>query len=129
MALKYGADALWVSNDGGKTFDSAPSSISVLPSIVRAVRSIKSAKPNAEIYIDGGIRRGTEVIKALAYGAQAVFIGRPVIWSLHCGGKEGVKEMLEILNEELKICMALTHCMDIKEITAEKVIHMVKPKL
>jgi (S)-2-hydroxy-acid oxidase len=81
-AIKNGADAIWVSNDAGKNLDSAPSTISVLKSIVKAVRT-QSVKKDAEIYFDGGLRRGTDIIKALAFGANFVFLGRPVMWALH----------------------------------------------
>lgn len=126
--LEEGADAIWVSNNGGRIVDTTPSTISVLRAITKAVRSHKT-KSSAEIYFDGGVRRGTDALKAIAYGANAVFIGRPAIWGLVKGGKEGVKEVLEMINEEMKLAMVLTHTMSVKEITEEQVIHMVKPKL
>jgi len=71
-------------------------------------------KKDADILFDGGIRRGTDVVKALALGANFVFIGKPAMWGLHYKGTEGVKEVLEVLNEELKLAMVLTDCMEIK---------------
>lgn len=76
-----------------------------------------------EIYLDGGVRRGTDILKALSLGATAVFIGRPVIWGLVKGGKQGVKEIFEMLKEELELAMVLTNCMSVAEIKEEKVIH------
>jgi (S)-2-hydroxy-acid oxidase len=114
-AIDNGADAIWVSNNGGRILDTCPSTISILKSISTAVRNLKDPKKSqTEIYLDGGIRRGTEVLKALAYGARAVFIGRPAIWGLARNGKEGVKEVIDILNEELKLSMVLTHCENIE---------------
>lgn len=126
LAIKNGADAIWISNGSGKVLDTVPSTISVLRSISRAV---KKESPKVEVYLDGGIRRGTDVMKALAYGATAVFLETPILWGLAQGGYTGVKELMELINEELKVAMALTHCMSISEITEEKVIHMVKGRL
>lgn len=84
--LDNGADAIWVSNHGGKIVDTVPSTISTLKAIVKAVRN-HPKKPNAEVYIDGGIRRGTDVLKALAYGANFVFVGRPPMFGLVKSGK------------------------------------------
>jgi (S)-2-hydroxy-acid oxidase len=126
LAVKNGADAIWVSNGSGRILDTVPSTISVLKSISKAV---KKDYPKIEIYLDGGIRRGTDVMKALAYGANAVFIGNPILWALAKGGKDAVKEMMELLNEELKVAMILTHCMSVSEIKENYVIHMVKGKL
>jgi isopentenyl diphosphate isomerase/L-lactate dehydrogenase-like FMN-dependent dehydrogenase len=86
-AVLNGADAIWISNNGGRSMDTMPSTIAVLGSIAKAV---KKANPKVDIYIDGGIRRGTDVAKCLALGATLVFLGRPVAWGLHFGGKEGL---------------------------------------
>ena len=69
-----------------------------------------------EVYLDGGVRRGTDVLKALALGARAVFIGRPMLYGLTCGGQEGVEKVVEILNDELKRAMILTGCLSVSEI-------------
>ncbi|CAN7950054.1 unnamed protein product [Ixodes pacificus] len=75
-AVKRGVSAILVSNHGGRQLDGVPATIEILPEIVNAVRG------RIEIYIDGGVRRGTDVIKALALGAKAVFVGRPTLWAL-----------------------------------------------
>jgi len=79
----------------------------------------QSTNKLAEVYIDGGIRRGTDVLKCLALGATAVFVCRSASFSLNFGGSDSVKSMIEILNEELKIAMVLTSCMSISDITAK----------
>ncbi|CAN7995730.1 unnamed protein product, partial [Ixodes hexagonus] len=75
-AVKHGVSAILVSNHGGRQLDGAPSTIEALPEVVQAVRG------RVEVYLDGGVRRGTDVIKALALGAKAVFVGRPALWGL-----------------------------------------------
>ena len=94
--------------------------------IAKAVRDRNS---NVEIYMSDGVRRGTDVVKAIAYGANAVFVQRPVMWGLVKGGQEGLTAMLEMLNEELKLAMALTHNFKREEITERKVIHFVRAKM
>ena len=116
-AVEAGADAIWVSNHGGRVLDTVPSSIEVLEEWVKAVNG------KIEVYFDGGVRRGTDVLKALALGAQAVFIGRPQIWGLSWNGQKGVEDVINILNRELKKTMILTNCKNIKEITKERVLH------
>ncbi len=83
IAVENGANAIWISNKGGKSLDTQPSTISVLKSISQAV---KKANPKVEIYFDGGVRRGTDAMKALALGADFVFLGRPIAWALHFAG-------------------------------------------
>lgn len=85
--------------------------------------------PKCEIFIDGGFRRGTEVLKALSLGASAVFLNKPIAWGLSYNGKDGVKDMIDMLNEELKLAMALTNSMDVTQITENRVIHSYRPKL
>ena len=109
-AVKLGADAIWISNNGGLIMDTAPSTISVLRSISLAAKKMNQ---KVEIYIDGGFKRGTDILKALAYGANAVFIGRPVVDGLIKGGQQGVKEVFEMLKEELELAMVLTYCKNI----------------
>lgn len=84
LALEYGADGIWVSNHGGRQLDTAPATIDVLPRVADAVAG------RAPIILDGGVRRGTDVVKALALGANAVAIGRPLLWSLALGGSSGL---------------------------------------
>lgn len=100
MAVKCGADAIVVSNHGGRQLDGAPSSISVLPEIVKAVGN------QAEIIIDSGIRTGQDILRARALGAKAVMIGRAFVYGLGANGEKGVKRALEIFKEELDLSMA-----------------------
>jgi L-lactate dehydrogenase (cytochrome) len=100
-AIAAGADAVWVSNHGGRQLDTAPATIDTLPGIAEAVRG------EAEIIFDGGVRRGTDIVKALALGANAVALGRAYLWGLAAGGEAGVTHALTILELELKRAMAL----------------------
>jgi isopentenyl diphosphate isomerase/L-lactate dehydrogenase-like FMN-dependent dehydrogenase len=102
LALEHGAAGIIVSNHGGRQLDGAIASIEALPEIVEAVNG------RCEVYLDGGVRRGTDVLKALALGARAVLIGRPALWGLAVDGAQGVHHMLEILRQELTIAMALS---------------------
>ncbi|MBB5703200.1 L-lactate dehydrogenase (cytochrome) [Ochrobactrum daejeonense] len=119
MAAKTGADAIIVSNHGGRQLDGAPSSISMLKPIVDAVGD------KIEVHVDGGIRSGQDVLKARALGAQGVFIGRPFLYGLGAMGKEGVSLALEIIRKELDITMALCGKRDIEDIDAS-VLHSVE---
>ncbi|WP_026618820.1 L-lactate dehydrogenase (cytochrome) [Ensifer sp. WSM1721] len=101
MAAKTGADAIVVSNHGGRQLDGAPSSISMLPRIVDAVGD------QIEVHLDGGIRSGQDVLKAVALGAKGTFIGRPFLYGLGAMGKEGVTLALDIIRKEMDITMAL----------------------
>jgi len=101
LAVAHGADAVIVSNHGGRQLDSAPSSIRVLPEIVSEIGG------KTEIYLDGGIRSGQDVLKALALGAKSTFIGRPFLYGLGAGGEAGVKHALDIIAKEMDITLAL----------------------
>ena len=109
-AADTGADAIVVSNHGGRQLDGAPSSISVLPEIVDAVGD------RIEIHMDGGIRSGQDVLKARCLGAQAVYIGRPYIYGLAALGKEGVGKALKIIRSELDLTMALCGERDVNDL-------------
>ncbi|HVB22994.1 MAG TPA: alpha-hydroxy acid oxidase [Ktedonobacteraceae bacterium] len=111
IALERGADAIAVSNHGGRQLDGEIPSIEALPEIIEAVDG------RCEVYVDGGIRRGTDILKALALGARAVFIGRPAIWGLAVNGAEGVHSVLDILRTELELAMALSGCTSLDKIT------------
>jgi len=102
LALEHGAAGIIVSNHGGRQLDGAIASIEALPEIVEAVNG------RCEVYVDGGVRRGTDVLKALALGARAVLVGRPALWGLAVNGADGVHDVLEILREELTRAMALS---------------------
>ena len=101
MAADSGADALIVSNHGGRQLDGARSSISALPGIVAAVGD------RIEVHMDGGVRSGQDVLKAVALGAKAAWIGRPFLYGLGAGGRAGVTRALEIIQRELDVTMAL----------------------
>jgi 4-hydroxymandelate oxidase len=100
LAVEHGAAAVWVSNHGGRQLDRAVAPIDVLPSIVAAVGD------RAEVYVDGGVRRGLDAAIAVALGARAVFVGRPILWALAVAGEEGVAHALTILRDELINSMA-----------------------
>ncbi len=101
LAVKHGMDGIIVSNHGGRQLDGVSASIEVLPEVVKAVDG------RCEVYLDGGIRRGTDILKALALGARAVLVGRPILWGLAVSGAEGVSHVLEILRSELALAMVL----------------------
>jgi L-lactate dehydrogenase (cytochrome) len=109
MAARTGADAIIVSNHGGRQLDGAPSSIAVLPEIVDAVGD------RIEVHFDGGIRSGQDVLKALCLGAKGTYIGRPFLYGLGALGKDGVTLALEIIRKELDTTMALCGKRDIKD--------------
>ncbi|XP_025057971.1 hydroxyacid oxidase 1 isoform X2 [Alligator sinensis] len=109
-AVKHGVNGILVSNHGARQLDGVPATIDVLPEIVEAVVG------KVEVFLDGGVRKGTDILKALALGAKAVFIGRPIIWGLVYQGEEGAKEVLQMLKEELHLAMALSGCRSVKEI-------------
>jgi 4-hydroxymandelate oxidase len=115
IAVNHGVDAIIVSNHGGRQLDSAPATIEQLPEIVDAVRG------DAPVLLDGGIRRGTDIVKALALGARAVAIGRPVIWGLAAAGQEGVARVLETLRAELDQTLALCGCGSLHDVTRDLV--------
>lgn len=114
LAMEAGADALWISNGCHLKPETAPSTISVLPSISKAVNT---KYPGTEIIIDSGLRRGTDVLKCLALGATSVGMGKPVMWGLNYNGGDGVKDVMNMLNEEIKLGMALTHCFKLSDVT------------
>ncbi|MDX3191925.1 alpha-hydroxy acid oxidase [Streptomyces sp. MN03-5084-2B] len=101
LAVHHGVAGIVVSNHGGRQLDTVPATIDVLPEIAAAVGG---ALP---VVLDGGIRRGTDVVKALALGADAVGVGRPVVWGLAAGGREGVSEVLELLRADFDQALAL----------------------
>ena len=104
LAVEHGARAIGVSNHGGRQLDSAIASLDALPAVAEEVDG------RVEILFDGGVRRGTDVIKALALGARAVLIGRPYIWGLAVGGEQGAYQVMEILRTELRLDLALCGC-------------------
>lgn len=109
-AAEHGAKAVVVSNHGGRQLDTAPATCEVLPHVVEAVGDL------CEVYVDGGIRRGSDVVKAVALGARAVLIGRPVLWGLAVNGEQGATNVLEILRRELDEAMLLCGCSTLGDI-------------
>jgi isopentenyl diphosphate isomerase/L-lactate dehydrogenase-like FMN-dependent dehydrogenase len=101
LCIEHGARGIGVSNHGGRQLDTVVSSCDALSPIVDAVRG------EAEVYVDGGIRRGTDVMKALAMGARAVLVGRPYLWALGVDGERGVRRVLTLLRDDLALSMAL----------------------
>lgn len=110
-----GAAGIVVSTHGGRQLDTAIATASALPEVVQAVAG------RAEVYVDGGVRLGTDVLKALALGARAVLLGRPVLWGLAVGGEQGVVDVLEQLRAELTRAMALTGAADLAALTDDLV--------
>jgi 4-hydroxymandelate oxidase len=114
-AVDTGCDGVWVSNHGGRQLDGSVTAVEALPEIVEAIGE------RALVVADGGVRRGTDVLKGLALGADLMAVGRPVLWGLATGGANGVTRVLEILRDELSLAMALAGCRTIDEITTDLV--------
>ena len=112
-AVELGLDGIVVSNHGGRRLDGMPSTIKMLPGVVGAVNG------RCEVYMDSGIRRGTDVLKALALGAKAVLIGRAYAWGLAANGEQGVKGVLELLRDETANAMASCGCAGVTDINRE----------
>lgn len=110
LAVEHGVDGIIVSNHGGRQLDSVAPTIEALPEVVEAVGG------HCEIYMDSGIRRGTDILKAIALGARAVLVGRPVLWGLAVNGAEGVSHVLELLRAELEQAMALAGIPSLEQI-------------
>ncbi|NWR85421.1 HAOX2 oxidase, partial [Furnarius figulus] len=110
LAVRHGVQGIIVSNHGGRQLDEGPATIDALVEVVEAVRG------RVEVYIDGGIRKGSDVLKALALGAKCVFIGRPALWGLAYKGNEGLQDVLRILQDEFRLSMALAGCASVSEI-------------
>jgi isopentenyl diphosphate isomerase/L-lactate dehydrogenase-like FMN-dependent dehydrogenase len=110
LAAEAGADAVVVSNHGGRQLEGAPATMRVLPEIVAA------AGDRLEVLMDGGVRRGGDVVKALAAGARAVFVGRPYLYALAAAGEAGVERMLEILSSETSRTLSLLGCPGVSDL-------------
>jgi 4-hydroxymandelate oxidase len=111
LACEHGAAAIVVSNHGGRQLDCVSATIDALPAIVEAVDG------RIEVLLDGGVRRGTDVVKALALGAGAVLVGRPAVWGLAVDGEQGVAEVLELLRAEIELALQLVGCRTPAELT------------
>lgn len=117
LAIECGINGIIVSNHGGRQLDTTVPTIYALPKIVESVNG------KIDAYIDGGIRRGVDILKALALGAKAVLVGRPIIWGLVSNGATGVYDVLCLLQEELKLTMALCGVKNIYEITSDLIFN------
>jgi L-lactate dehydrogenase (cytochrome) len=120
-AVEVGADAIVVSNHGGRQLDHTPATLEVLPEIVNAVDG------RAEVYLDSGVRRGTDVIKALALGARACLIGRPYLYALAADGEAGVSRLMEIFRDEIRRSLALLGCPSVQELSRDYLRPAVPP--
>ena len=115
-AVDHGAAGIIVSNHGGRQLDTAIASVRALPEVAEAVDG------RVEVLLDGGIRRGTDVVKAIALGARAVLLGRPVVWGLAAGGEEGAHRVLDLLKAEVDLAMALCGCPTVGDISRDLVV-------
>jgi len=115
LACEHGAAAVIVSNHGGRQLDGSPATLDALPEVVDAVAG------RVEVLLDGGIRRGTDVVKALALGARAVLAGRPPLWGLAAGGEAGARRVLELLRDEILLALVLLGCRGPDQLTASHV--------
>ena len=115
-AVECGAKVIIVSNHGGRQLDGAIASLDALAEVVKAVDG------RAEVIVDGGIRRGTDILKALALGAKAVLVGRPVLWGLAVDRQAGVAHVIEILRNELDLAMALSGCAKLEDIDSSLLV-------
>jgi 4-hydroxymandelate oxidase len=117
-AAEAGAAGVVVSNHGGRQLDTAPATIDVLPEVAGA---LAAHGHRIEVLMDGGVRRGTDVLKALALGARAVLVGRPVLWGLATDGEAGAARVLRLLRDELDLAMALAGAPTIADVTRDLV--------
>jgi isopentenyl diphosphate isomerase/L-lactate dehydrogenase-like FMN-dependent dehydrogenase len=115
IAAEHGAAAIVVSNHGGRQLDGGPATLDALPEVVEAVAG------RAEVYVDGGIRRGTDVAKALALGARAVLAGRAPMYGLAAAGEDGARHVLELLRDELLLALCLLGCSSPEQLTGAHV--------
>ena len=115
LAVQHGVDTVWISNHGGRQLDHGRGTLDELPEVIEAVAG------KADVMVDGGIQRGTDVLKALALGAKAVAVGKLQCWGLAAGGKDGVRRMLEILEEEIVTGMGLLGVTSIDQLNASYV--------
>jgi (S)-2-hydroxy-acid oxidase len=119
LACHHGVDGIVVSNHGGRQLNGALATIDALPEVVEAVRSQSKKIP---VHVDGGIRHGTDVFKALALGADFVWVGRPVLWGLAYKGQEGVELCLKLLGDEIQLCMGLAGVTKVEDIGKEYLV-------
>jgi isopentenyl diphosphate isomerase/L-lactate dehydrogenase-like FMN-dependent dehydrogenase len=121
LACAHGAAAVVCSNHGGRQLDAVAPTAELLPEVVEAVRG------RVEVYVDGGVRRGSDVVAALALGARAVLLGRPVLWGLAHAGAAGAGHVLELLREEVELALALCGCASPEAVTPAHVTRVRSP--
>lgn len=115
LACEHGAAAVVVSNHGGRQLDGVSATIDALPEVAEAVDG------RIEVLVDGGIRRGADVVKALALGARAALIGRPALWGLACDGEAGARHVLGLLQDEILLALKLVGCISPGDVTADRI--------
>jgi 4-hydroxymandelate oxidase len=123
LAVSHGVSAIHVSNHGGRRQDQLPATLEVLPQVIAAVDG------RAEVIVDGGFLRGTDVVKALAMGARAVLLGRLMIWALAAGGDAGIVRMLEILRREIRATMTNVGASAVSELAPDLVVPSFQPSV
>lgn len=116
LAVEHGASGVVVSNHGGRQLDTSVATVDALPPVVAAVEG------RVPVLLDGGVRRGTDVLKAVALGASAVAVGRPVLWGLAVNGAEGARAVLQILRDEIDLAMALCGCPRLSDLDPDLVV-------
>lgn len=116
-AVAAGAAAVCVSNHGGRQLDGSVATADALPDVVAGVAG------RAEVYVDGGVTRGSDVLRALALGARAVWIGRPALWALAAGGADGVRDVLDVFAEETRLAFALAGVPTVHDATPDLLVH------
>ncbi|KAF1836325.1 L-lactate dehydrogenase [Decorospora gaudefroyi] len=125
LACQHGVDGIIVSNHGGRQLNGALATIDALPDVAAAVQSqTQAGKKKIPVHVDGGIRHGTDIFKALALGADFVWVGRPVLWGLAYKGQEGVELALRLLADEFRLCMALAGVTCVEDIGKEYLVKM-----
>eukprot|EP01063_Lacrimia_lanifica_P035155 TRINITY_DN6635_c0_g1_i2.p1 TRINITY_DN6635_c0_g1~~TRINITY_DN6635_c0_g1_i2.p1 ORF type:complete len:746 (+),score=302.57 TRINITY_DN6635_c0_g1_i2:73-2310(+) len=121
LAVEHGVDGIVCSNHGGRQLDTARSGVEVLPEVMGALRE-KGYENQIEVFVDGGVRRGTDVFKCIALGAKAVGLGRPALYAMAAYGQAGVEKMLDLLRAEFEMAMRLSGCRSLADITSQRVI-------
>ncbi len=126
LAAEHGVDGIIVSNHGGRQADGAIGTLDALPGVVAAVAGV-APDHRPEVYVDGGVRRGTDVLKALALGARAVLVGRPVQWGLAAGGEAGIVRMMELISGEFRSALGLIGCRSAEDVSRALVMRNPDP--
>merc|ERR1719145_253678 len=122
LAFKQGLNGCVLSNHGGRQLDTCRSGVEVLPEVMEALREAGATKEDFSVFMDGGVRRGADIFKAVALGAAAVGVGRPVLYSLASYGDKGIVRMVHMLQDELQMVMRLSGTPDVPSITESHVI-------